>query len=65
MHLHSVHCTVWPQRTFSYTFSYTLLQSGEDKGTRPPSQRYIPYSLLTHSLLTPYSLLTRRLLTPY
>ena len=42
------------------------LQSDEDKGTRPPSQRYIPYSLpyspLTHPLLTPYSLLTRPLL---
>ena len=41
------------------------LQSDEDKGTRAPSQRYIPYSLLTHPLLTPYSLLTRPSLTPY
>ena len=42
------------------------LQSDEDKGTRAPSQRYIPYSLpyspLTHPLLTPYSPLTHPLL---
>ena len=41
------------------------LQSDEDKGTRPPSQRTSLTHFLTHPLLTPYSPLTRSSLAPY